>query len=216
MPDSEEAPTPYNWEKFLFERMAWGWIFRSPVCWWPLWLGPGRYYLLNDAQKAEIVRAMRAVWRRWTLRLTALLLGAVPLFVLSWKTIPLWADYGLPLELSMVALVLLFALWAQIILNVLYGRALRPFLAGALPIKVRMSVALIDQVRAHADTSSVATWIFGGLVFAAAFAVAGHDRLVAKTSPLFSGSISLVLIGLGVVFFFAMAAIKLKAQRLNP
>jgi hypothetical protein len=113
MADNEDQSTPYKWEKFLFERMAWGWVIRSPICWWPLRLGPGRYYLLNDAQKAEIVRAMREVWRRRTLRLTAVLLGAAPLFVLFWKSLPLWVAHGLTLELSMVTLVLSVALWAS-------------------------------------------------------------------------------------------------------
>ena len=77
MAESEEEPTPYRWEKFLFERMAWGWVFRSPICWWPLSLGPARYYLLNDAQKAEIVRAMCEVWRRRTLRWIIMRLSGV-------------------------------------------------------------------------------------------------------------------------------------------
>lgn len=216
MADSEEEPTPYRWEKFLFERMAWGWVFRSPICWWPLGLGPARHYLLNDAQKAEIVRAMCEVWRRRTLRLAALLLGAVPLLVLYWKSLSLWADYGLPLELSMVTLMLLLALWAQIILNLLYWQALRPFLAGALRTNGRIRIAFIEQARAHADTSSVTTWILGGLVFAAAFGLSAHEWLVSKTPHLFPGSTSSILVGLGAVFFFAMAGIKLKAKRLNP
>jgi hypothetical protein len=45
--------------------------------------------------------------------------------------------------------------------------------------------------------------------------VSAHDRLVAKT-PHFPGSIGLTLMGLGVVFFFAMAGIKLKTDRANP
>jgi hypothetical protein len=196
--------------------VAWGWVFRSPICWWPLWLGPARYYLLNGAQKAEIVRAMCEVWRRRTLRLAALLLGAVPLLVLYWKSLSLWVDYGLPLELSMVTLMLFLALWAQIILNLPYWQALRPFLAGALRTNRRIRIAFIEQARAHADTSSVTTWILGGLVFAAAFGWSAHEWLVSKTPHLFPGSISLILVGLGAVFFFAMAGIKLKAKRLNP
>jgi len=211
-----KAAAPYRWEKFVFERMAWGWVFRSPICWWPLWLGPARHYLLNDAQKAEILRAMCEVWRRRTLRLAALLLGAVPLLVLHWKSLPLWVDYGLPLELPMVTLMLSLAPWAQVILNLLYWQALRPFLAGALRTNARIRIGFIEHVRAHADTSSVTTWIFGGLAFAAAFGVAAHDWLVSKTPHVFPGPISLILMGLGAVFLFAMAGIKPKAKRLNP
>lgn len=215
MADSEEKPTPYRWESFLFERMAWGWVFRSPICWWPLWLGPSRHYLLGGAQKAEIVRAMREVRRRRTLHLAALLLGAVPLFVLHWKSLSLWVDYGLPLELLMVTLILFVALWAQIVLNLLHRQALRPLLAGALRTDVRIRIAFIEQARAYADTSSVATWIFGGLVSAAAFGLSAHQWLASKTPHLFAGPIGLILMGLGVVLFFAMAGIKRKARRLK-
>jgi len=193
--------------------MAWGWVFRSPICWWLLGLGPARHYLLNDVQKVEIERAMCAVWRRRRLRLAGLLLGAVPLLVPYWESLSLQVDYGLPLELSMIALVLCVALWAQTVLNVLYRQALRPVLAGAVPTDARIRVAFIERRRADADTSSAATWILGALLCAVAFGVSAHDWVEAKTPH--PGSISLVLMASGVVFFFAMAGIKRKAKRLN-
>jgi len=214
MADSEEEPTPDKCEKLLFERMAWGWVFRSPICWWPFWLGPARYYLLNDAQKAEIERAMCEVRRRRTLRLAAFLLGAIPLLVLYWKLTWLSVGYGLPLELPMITLVLFLSLWTQIILNLFYRQVLRPVLAGALRTN-GPRISFIERARAYADTSSAAIWIFGGLVFAAAFGCVAHAWLVSKPPHLVPGPISLMMFGLAVVFTFAMAGIKLKAKRLN-
>jgi len=215
MTDSEQEPTPYKWEKLLFERMAWGWVFRSPICRWPLWLGPARYYLLNDAQTAEIERGMCEVRRRRTLRLAAFLLGAIPLLALNWKLSWLCVDHGLPVELPLIILNLFLALWTQIILNLIYWQALRPVLAGALRTSGRTRMAFIEQARAYADTSSVMTWIFGGLVFAATFGVAAHAWLVSKPPHLVPGPITLIVVGLGAVFCFAMAGIKPKARRLN-
>jgi hypothetical protein len=214
MADSEK-PTPYNWEKLLFERMAWGWVFRSPISWWPLWLGPARYYLLNDAQKAELERAMCEVRRRRTLRLAVYLLGAIPVSVLYWKLTWLSVGFGLPLELPLIIFILFLSLWTQIILNLLYRQALRPVLADALRTNGRR-ISLIERARAYADTSSAAIWIFGGLVFAAAFGFVAHAWLVSKPPHLVPGPISLILFGLGALSLFAMAAIKLKAERLNP
>jgi hypothetical protein len=148
MADSE--PPPYRQEKFFFKRMAWGWVFRSPISWWPLGLGPRRCYLLNEAQKAKIVRTMFEMgWRRRTLRLAALLLGAVPLHVLYWKSLSMWMGYGLPLELYIVTFVLFLAVCEQIILNLLYRQALRPILAGASRTNDR--IAFIERL-AHMRT----------------------------------------------------------------
>src|SRR4051812_43160618 len=107
MTAGEEGPLPYKWERVLFERRAWGWVFRSPMNWWPLWLGPARYYLVNDAQKAEIESAMGEMRRRRLLRAAAFLVGAIPLSVLYWKLTWLSVGYGLPLELPMITFVLL-------------------------------------------------------------------------------------------------------------
>jgi len=195
--------------------MAWGWVFRSPISWWPFLLGPARYYLLNDAQKAELERAMCDVRRRWTLRLAAYLLGAIPLSVLNWKLSWLSVGYRLPLELPVLTLVLFLSLWTQIILNLLYRQALRPVLADALRTNGR-KISFIERARAYADTSSAAIWIFGGLVFAAAFGCLSHEWLVSKPPHLVPGPISLILFGLGALSLFAMAAIKLTSERLNP
>jgi hypothetical protein len=173
MADSGDEPTPYRQEKFFFKRMAWGWVFRSPISWWPFGLGPRRYYLLNEAQKAQTARGVappRAIAGCLAPRF------CIP-SVVVWKAARPWV-----LELSPLALSLLFGLWAglwaQIVFNLFYWQALRPILADAPRTDNRISFA--ELARASADTQSVATWIFGGLVAAATSGFGVYDWLVSE------------------------------------
>jgi hypothetical protein len=208
-----EEPTPYRQEKFFFKRTAWGWVFRSPISWWPLGLGPRRYYLLNDAQKAQTARAMFDMgWRRRALLVATSLPGYIPPAVLAWKAVPWAVGHELRLGLLFLAPPLLAALWYQIIYNLVHWQALRPILAGAARTNNRISFA--EQARASAATQSVTTWIFGGLVAAATSGFGAYDGLV--STPRIIGPTTAILGGLVAAFCFAMVRIKLKATRLSP
>jgi hypothetical protein len=210
MADSGDEPTPYRQEKFFFKRMAWGWVFRSPISWWPFGLGPRRYYLLNEAQKAQTARAMFDMgWRRRALLLAAWPLGFNIPSVVVWKAARPWVLEPSPLALSL--LVGLWAgLWAQIVFNLFYWQALRPILAGAPRTDNRISFA--ELARASADTQSVATWIFGGLVAAATSGFGAYDWLVSDHRII--GPLTAILAGLVASFCFVM--VKIKVKRLNP
>jgi hypothetical protein len=214
MADSEEEePTSYRQEKFFFKRMGWGWVFRSPISWWPLALGPRRYYLLNEAQKAQTARAMFDMeWRRRALLVAASLAGNIPPAVLAWKAVPWAVGHEWRLGLLFLAPPLLGVLWYQFIYNLVVGQALRPILAGAASTSNRISFA--EQARASAATQSVATWIFGGLVAAATSGFGAYDWLV--SAPRIVGLSAAILGGLAAAFCFAMVRIKLKAKLLSP
>jgi hypothetical protein len=213
MGDSKEEPAPYRREKFFFKRMAWGWVFRSPIFWWPLGLGPRRYYLLNDAQKAEIVRAIFEMgWRRRALLVAASLLGVIPLAALVWKAAPWAVGHELRLGLLLLAPPLLAGLWYQFILNLVLWQALRPILASEARTNNRISFA--ELARASAATQSVATWIFGGLVAAATSGFGAYDGLVSE--PRILAPTTAILAGLVAAFCFAMVRIKLETKRLSP
>ena len=144
--------------------------------------------------------------------MAASLLGVVPLYALAWKGVPWAVGHELRLGLLLLAPPLLAGLWYQFILNLVLWQALRPILAGAPRTDNRISFA--ELARASADTQSVATWIFGGLVAAATSGAGVYDGLVSE--PRIVGPSAAILGGLAAAFCFAMVRIKVRAKRLNP
>lgn len=172
-----------------FKRVSEGWVFRSPVCWWPLGLGPSRHYLVNETQKAEILRVLNR--RDW--RFPGLILCAVfPAMVLA--GVVFW--YGpLPGGFDLVFIsLLLLGVWTQVLLNIFYSLALKSTLAGAPRTSERIAIAAM---------APAGIWVFGGVIFSLVFGVTAYRGELIEMS----------MSAVGALFFLALAIL---AKRSKP
>ncbi len=200
------GPWGNAWEGLFFKRVSEGWVFRSPICWWPFGLGPTRHYLVNEIQKAEIVRRMGRLedWRGRAILVAAPLVGLIPLFVLVWK-LPALAS-----ELTSLVYFLLVWLWVQVVLNVRYSRALKSTLVGASQTSER--ITLVEMRNVPSATAPIGISIYGGLLFTSIFGLLVYEALVLKP-PTIGRLIFIILIGLSATYCYAMLWVKLKAKQ---
>jgi hypothetical protein len=185
-------------EGLFFKRVSGGWVFRLPISWWPFGLGQERHYLVNEPQKAEILRVMgHGGWRFGAMLGTAVLVGVVPLVALHWNVPVLSGDY----ELTLLIFGLPAALLAQGVFNVFCWLALRSTLAG-VP-RTSEPIILVGRLNATSVGIWFVIWIFGPLLFTSIFGLLAYGVLPLKP-PNISPLMVIVLTGLVTTYCFAM------------
>jgi hypothetical protein len=197
----------------LFQRVPDGWLFTTPI----LWPVGGRKYVVNDAQKMDLVERLGR-WRRKSDRMSSFLL----LVLMSWQfthydwITPLSEFLGVQSELLgvtiLVAIVVLLA-FASPIVQLL---AIRPVLAATVPTpgKVGLWDSLLALPRSLAESSSLLV-----VLLCAAIVINGGVLWYRALSPNGTQLSLIVLLAVGLVVtvpilvMVAALFMKLRAKR---
>ena len=196
---------PQLWEPLYFKRVPQGWIYGSPIRWWPFGLSPQSHFLLSDAQKDEITKVLgRSKWRLLIL-LFALVLPAPFL----WIGLHAWG-YS---PLGILSVFVLYCVFAQCVLSAYYWLTLRTLLANAQPSSARITFG--DRLNALAAIVPTGMLIFYGLLFAALVPLFGFQVLTSKEWDIVSLGIMLIG-GCAAVYVLVMLAAKCRARQFGP
>jgi hypothetical protein len=191
---------PQLWERLYFKRIPQGWIYGSPIRWWPLGLSP--HFLLSDTQKDEVTEVLgRSSWRLLIV-LFALVLPAPVL----WIGFHAWGHSPLGILLVFV----LYGVFAQCVLNAYYWLALRTLLANAQPTSERITFG--HRLNALAAIVPTGMLIFYGLLFAALVPLFGFQVLMSRDWDIVSLG-SMLIVGCAAVYVLAMLAAKRRAKQ---
>jgi hypothetical protein len=190
-------------ERFFFKRGPQGWIFQSPISWWPFGLGPRRHYLVSEAQKAEIARILcHQDWRVFAVTVAVAFLGVAPFPVL----LPMPWNYE---SLHFLVALVFCCLWVQVVFNVFYWLTLRSKLVGAPRTSDR--ITLVEQLHAMVAVMPVGMLILCCSMSALMLGFLTYDALTSKTS-IIGSLIGVVVMGLFATYSFAILRIKLKSK----
>jgi hypothetical protein len=138
----------------LFQRVPDGWLFTTPI----LWPVGGRKYVVNDAQKVDLVERLTR-WRRRCDRVFSIVLLLIILWQLTrydWIT-ALSELVGVHSEILGVTIFVLIMLLFAFATPAVQLLAIRNILAGAVatPAKVGLLDSVLALPRSLAETSSV-------------------------------------------------------------
>jgi hypothetical protein len=150
-------------EEMAFKRAQSGWVFGAPNPWL---IGTRRYYLLNDAQKSEIVACLRRMWRLLSIGMLAMIAVTIPLTMPVIDTRPL----------STLAVAVLAGLLIGIAANTYFYRATRPIIAGMEPTTERITPR--EAFRIQTAVLSRGRIICFGLLSLALFALCAAQPLI--------------------------------------
>jgi len=148
-----------------FKPVAGGYVFQSPNPW--IFARP-RYYLVNEAQKAQIMQRMG----RWRLLNVALLATTFGLFfwIIWWpatfaRLFPPATQLGMGFYIPVMALVMTLVVLPLVAVPHIYlMRALRPLLAGVPVTNERITVAeQLPKIAAPVSGLLLAIGLVGGL-----------------------------------------------------
>jgi hypothetical protein len=182
-------------EQIAFKPELGGYVYRAPNPWL---FGRGRYYLVNEAEKAEL-----AVHHRRALRFTFLviLVGAA----LGGPLLGSFAPSRPAITLAVAALI---GLAVGFVINVLLARSLAPIVAKLTPTRARITQrdAFKQQVAVFSRRYllgfiALEFVMFALVVASATFGPQGWDLTAMVGTALF---------GLGAVYFVALYVAKLK------
>ena len=194
---------PQLWEPLYFKRVPQGWIYGSPIRWWPFGLSPQSHFLLSDTQKDEVTRVLG---RSSPLILLFALVLPAPLL---WIGLHAWGNS----PLGMLLVFVLYGVFAQCVLKAYYWLALRTLLANAQPTSARITFG--DRLNARAAIASTGMLIFYGLLFAALVPLFGFQVLTSKDWGIVALG-SMLIVGCAAVYVLAMLAAKRKARQFGP
>ena len=209
-----QAPNEnFSPDEELFQQVPDGWLFTTPI----LWPVGGRKYVVNDAQKVDLVELLTR-WRRRSDSMFSVVLLLIILWQLTrydWIT-ALSELVGVHSEILGVTIFLLIMLLFAFATPAVQLLAIRPILARATATRVK--VGLLDSVlalpRSLAETSSLlvlllcsAIIINGGVLW--------YRALTSNDSR--HSLLALLAVGLaGIIPILLMAAalfLKLRAKR---
>jgi hypothetical protein len=209
-----QAPNEnFSPDEELFQQVPDGWLFTTPI----LWPVGGRKYVVNDAQKVDLVELLTR-WRRRSDSMFSVVLLLIILWQLTrydWIT-ALSELVGVHSEILGVTIFLLIMLLFAFATPAVQLLAIRPILANATATRVK--VGLLDSVlalpRSLAETSSLlvlllcsAIIINGGVLW--------YRALTSNDSR--HSLLALLAVGLaGIIPILLMAAalfLKLRAKR---
>jgi hypothetical protein len=196
-----------NWfdgaEAAAFKPVDDGYVMRAPF------IGPSRYYLVNEAERAAILERMRETRRvSFPASLIAILLGAG---LVVFMAVSLKPDGSMPV---IWILALLLAVIAPIIatMQIYSMHRLRPLLAGLQPT-TREKVRWIDSYKALAMGTSL-PWLIGlgfGSIAMGLMQVFQLARAIQHGGPLDGVILEGVALACSVfmtIYFFALAFYK--------
>jgi hypothetical protein len=125
----------------LFKQVPGGWVFRAPN---PRVFGRSKHYLVDDAQREEIVAIM--VPRRPTLLLVASIVGFVlAVGAVAAALLLMMPDYPVTVFVAVILAAFLLAILALHLAASRKLRRLQPILAGASPTEQQITLAEIQQ-----------------------------------------------------------------------
>jgi hypothetical protein len=150
-------------EEMAFKHVQDGWVFGAPNPWL---IGPRRYYLLNDAQKFEIVACLRRMWRLLSVGMLAMIAVTIPLVMPMIDARPL----------STLAVAALAGLVIGIAANTYFYTATRPIIAGMEPTAERITQR--EAFRIQTAALSRGRIICFGLLSLALFALCAAQPLI--------------------------------------
>lgn len=150
---------PKAWEGLSFKRVPEGWIYASPIRWWPV--GRQKYVLLTDAQKNEV----SDILDRWKWQQAALMLLLMAPLLWCLLTFPnLMSDL-----LSLLAVLAVNTVCAQPLSGAFYWLILRKALANAQPTSERITFrerfAVLARLTPQALLIFYAVFLVGLIVF---------------------------------------------------
>jgi hypothetical protein len=98
-------PSPFDrMHELAFKRVPEGWIFRAPNPWI---FGPGRHYLIDEAQKSELSPHLRQIYRVGQRTIIILVAIAVPLALVLNDKYPVMTFTGLVVGAAATAFVVM-------------------------------------------------------------------------------------------------------------
>jgi hypothetical protein len=170
-------------EQIAFKPVAEGYVYRAPNPWL---IGPGRYYLVNEAQKIELARHHRRV-----MRLTFYMIIAVAVI-----GVPLAGSFLPGRSAIMLGVSALVGLVLGLALNFMLTREVAPIVATLVPTNAKITQR--DAFKRQVDVFSrryllgiaALDFVLLALVVAnAVFGPSGWDLMATVGAMLFGGGL---------------------------
>ena len=205
-----------------FKKTADGYVFQSPNPW--IFARP-RYYLVNDAQKAEIAVHLRR-WRLFTMMLVPIILLIVTsiaaFVILSPATfVPLFQSAFLKLGIGTFIFLMIVVMTVAVMPlglapHIYLMRALRPLLADAPRTDQRITMReQLPKIAASVSGWVLVAGLVGGLCIIAGVLLALVDAFVEGhlIRSLLIFSPALAIGGALIAYFVYLASLKAKLKR---
>lgn len=180
-------------EEMSFKRVPEGWIYRAPNPWL---FGPMRYYLVNEAQKSQIVGPHRRMWRWLFLAILVLTAVVVPMALAVDEQHPFGA----------LAAATLIGLIVGLASNAYLCRTIRPIVAGLQPTTQRITQH--DALKTQIAVSSRGYLMFFGLLSLTLFVLSALRPGLASTGWDLWSLAGAVLFGTSTIYWFVLYVAK--------
>jgi hypothetical protein len=180
-------------EEMSFKRVPEGWVYRAPNPWL---FGPTRYYLVNEAQKSQIVGPHRGMWQ-WLFLFILVLTGVIVPMALA-------VDEQHPF--AALAAATLIGLIVGLVSNAYLYRAIRPIVAGLEPTTQRITQH--DVLKTQIAVFSRGYLMFFGLLSLILFALGALRPMLASTGWDLWSLAGAVLFGTSTVYWFVLYVAK--------
>ena len=181
-------------EELSFRRVPDGWVYRAPNPWL---VGPGRYYLLNEAQKSEVAGHLRRAWRFTFFAIVVVVAAGVPLTA---ATLDAQHPFVALAAYAFIGLVV------GMISNAYLCRAVRPAIAGLRP--TAPPITRSEAIKTQIAVFSGRHLLFMALLSSAIFAVTALPPLLGSDGWDFWSVCGAVLFGSGAAYWFALYVAK--------
>jgi hypothetical protein len=189
-------------DELSFKRVPEGWIFRAPNPWL---FGPGRHYLIDQAQKSELSTQLRQMYRVFD---RALIIIVAVLVAITLPVAPLINEHPVIILAGLIvgAAVPAFVV-AHVAVTHMY-RAVEPLMAGLRPTTQRSTQGILEGQLAIHSRGRLAYYFLSSLVL---FAV-----LVWLSSRSGWNALSLlgaIVLGSGTVYWLLIYVAKVRSER---
>jgi hypothetical protein len=188
-------------EPATFKRVPHGWIYASPIWWWPV--GRQKYFLLSDAQKNDVSEILR----RWQWHFAALLLLLyLPLLVSFWTFPSLLSNTA-----NLLAVFAVYIVCMQPLCGAFFWLILHRTLAGAQRTSERITIG--EKFNAFAAAIPRAFLIFYVVFFVLLLVFFGYGAIITKLDFLTKTG-SLALAGGGLAICWWLLRVKSRARQI--
>lgn len=191
-------------DELSFKSVPEGWIFRAPTPWL---FGPGRHYLIDQAQKCELSGHLRRMYRvldRALIIIVAVLVTVMVPVVPLINERPVIVLAGLLIGAAATAFVV-----AHLAATHMY-RAVQPLIAGLQPTTQRSTQGILGRQLAIHSRGRLAYYCLSSLVLFSVLAWLSSG--LSSGWHLFS-LLGVILLGSGAVYWSLLYVAKVRSER---
>ena len=200
----------------LFKRVEGGHVFQAPNPWI---FGPGKRYLVNDAQKAELlaITTPRRPYLRAAVIVTAIILWAIAVSTLTWA----FSGHDDPTarDAAITTTLILVPMFVALMMALRHNlRRMQPILAGAPRTEERISRSERRQAVARMLSLKmvvvvVACWSFTALMQIVMLVIRnGRHPLFSDVQSFMNVLVAIICTGLAI-YYLVIAIGKMKVQK---